>query len=87
MSDNAATGTDRRDDLVYGGICPVCDEEFIDGYDELEENESYEARICVDEIDGNGEGKMLVHLTGDKTSTETERSAGEEHIDDGEGSA
>jgi len=49
-------------DLVYNGICPVCGEEFIDGYGDLEEDESYEARICVDEIDGKGEGKMLVHL-------------------------
>jgi len=61
--------TDRRDDLVYGGICPVCGEEFIDGYDALEEDESYEARICVDEIDGKGEGKMLVHLTGGEVSS------------------
>ena len=54
-----------RDDLVYGGICPVCDEEFIDGYDDLEEMQSYNARICVDEIEGNGEGKMLVHIEGE----------------------
>jgi len=50
--------------LVYGGVCPVCGDEFEDGYENLEENESYEARICVDEKDGKGEGKMLVHLTG-----------------------
>lgn len=73
-SERSADGTDRRDDLVYGGICPVCGEEFIGGYDELIENESYEARICVDEIDGEGDGKMLVHLTGDKMSSGTDRS-------------
>ena len=71
-----------RDDLVYGGICPVCGEEFIDGYGDLEEDESYEARICVDEIDGEGEGKMLVHLTGDEDEEKTPQQKWEEHNDE-----
>jgi len=71
--------TEPRDDLVYGGVCPVCDDEFIDGYDDLEEGESYEARICVDEIDGDGEGKMLVHLTGDEDDEKTPQQKWAEH--------
>ena len=61
------------DDLVYGGVCPVCGEEFEDGYENLEENESYDARICVDEVDGKGEGKMLVHLTGTDLKADGDR--------------
>lgn len=60
-----ATDSDRRDDLVYGGVCPVCGDEFIDGYNDLEEGESYEGRICVTDIGEDGDGAMLVHLTGD----------------------
>lgn len=55
-------GCSVSDDLVYGGICPVCDEPFTDGYDEIEEGHSYEARICVTHKDGKDEGKMIVHL-------------------------
>jgi len=42
--------TDRREDLVYGGVCPVCGDEFTDGFERLHdlEGESIEGvRICV----------------------------------------
>jgi hypothetical protein len=32
----SSAGTERRDDLVHGGICPICDEPFTDGYDEVD---------------------------------------------------
>jgi len=57
------TEPEGNEDLIYGGICPVCGEEFVDGFSEMEENTSYDGRICVDEINGDGEGKMLVHLS------------------------
>jgi len=52
-----------RSNLAYGGVCPVCGDEFIDGFEPLEESTSYEGRICV--IEKNPEtndGKMLVHI-------------------------
>lgn len=53
------------EDLVYNGICPVCGDAFIDGFGDLEEDESYEGRICVTHRDEESEqGKMLVHLEG-----------------------
>ena len=51
-----------RDNLAYGGVCPVCGKEFYDGFDELREYESYDARICITDKYENGEGSMLVHL-------------------------
>jgi hypothetical protein len=50
------------DELAYGGVCPVCGDEFIDGFGELEEMETYDGRICVIETGTDGTGKMLVHL-------------------------
>lgn len=56
----------EREHLAYNGICPVCDEEFIDGFDPLEESESYDGRICVVEKNPEtGDGQMLVHLEED----------------------
>lgn len=50
------------DDLAYGGICPVCGEEFVDGFDDLEEGESYDgARVCIIEKDGE-QAEALFHL-------------------------
>jgi hypothetical protein len=55
-------------ELYNGGVCPVCGEEFSDGFDELEEGESYDGRVCIDEkYDEGGEGHMLVHLETDIT--------------------
>lgn len=71
--------TERREHLIYDGICPICGGEFIDGYGALEEGESYNARICVDEVDGEGDGKMLVHLPNvDNSSMGSER--GDRHV-------
>lgn len=54
---------ERREHLWNDGICPVCGEEFIDGFGPLNEGESYDGRICVTEKnEGTGDGHMLVHL-------------------------
>lgn len=49
-------------ELAYGGVCPVCGEEFDDGFDDLEDGESYEGvRICI--VDkGAEEGEALIHV-------------------------
>lgn len=59
-------GTDRglSDDLAYGGVCPVCGDEFVDGFSGLEQGESVDgARVCI--VDkGGDEGEALLHLPG-----------------------
>jgi len=55
----------ERDDLAYGGVCPVCGDEFNDGYEGLEVGESYQGRICIVEKDGKGNGSMLIHIEED----------------------
>lgn len=58
--------TERRDELAYGGVCPVCGDEFTDGFERLQdlENESIEGvRLCV--IDPPKE--TLIHLPEDQT--------------------
>lgn len=53
----------EREDLAYGGVCPVCGEEFIDGFGRLNEGESYDGRICVvEKNEETADGEMLVHL-------------------------
>jgi len=53
----------KREHLAYDGICPVCGEEFIDGFGPLEEHRSYDGRICIVEKNAEtNDGKMLVHL-------------------------
>lgn len=55
-----------RDDLVYGGICPVCGDEFTDGFEVLEalEGESIEGvRLCVIDAPEN----TLMHLPEDQS--------------------
>jgi len=51
------------DDLIYRGVCPVCGEKFVDGMDEFEEGESYDATVCIVEKppDGGEGGSMLIH--------------------------
>jgi hypothetical protein len=52
-------------DLLYGGECPVCGRDFIDGFGPLEVGEQYEAEICITEKDAEtGDGRMIVHLPG-----------------------
>ena len=58
--------TDRREDLAYGGVCPVCGDGFTNGVKRLKglEGESIEGvRICV--IDPPEE--TLFHLPEDQT--------------------
>jgi len=62
MSEQSSHGVEQRENLAYGGICPICDEPFTDGYADVEAGHSYDARICIVEKDGKGEGSMLVHL-------------------------
>lgn len=80
MTGDSPTNQDERgdEDLVYDGICPVCGEEFLDGYDDLEEDESYETRTCIVELDGDGEGKMLIHIVDGKEEP-TGEEAWEQH--------
>lgn len=83
MSRNSTT---RRDELVYGGICPVCGDEFVDGFEPLEEFESYSGRICVVEKDeGIGSGTMLVHLDEAGDGTTATIHAGDSHDEQVEG--
>ncbi|UXF50818.1 MAG: hypothetical protein HQRvContig01_32 [Haloquadratum phage sp.] len=54
---------DGKEHLAYGGVCPVCGDEFTDGFDDLDEGESVEAvRLCVVEKDDDGAGDGLFHL-------------------------
>lgn len=57
-------GSDQ-DELLYGGECPVCGEEFGDGFGEIEEGQQVDgARICVIEKDEGGEemANGIIHL-------------------------
>jgi hypothetical protein len=55
------------EDISYGGVCPVCGDEFTDGFDDLEEDQSVEdVRVCVVELE-NGEADALFHLPDDQT--------------------
>lgn len=50
-------------DLINDGVCPVCGDEFVDGFDELEEGETHDARVCiVEHAEMLDHGQMLVHL-------------------------
>jgi hypothetical protein len=52
-----------NENLWNDGICPVCGEEFIDGFDLLSEGESYDGKVCVTEKnEQTGNGHMVVHL-------------------------
>lgn len=56
---------DTDDELVYGGVCPVCNEEFTDGFEQLQDltDVSIEnVRLCV--IDPPDE--VLIHLPEDQ---------------------
>jgi len=51
------------EDLVYDGVCPVCGEEFTDGFDDVDEGACIEeVRLCVIEKDGDEIGECLLHL-------------------------
>lgn len=67
----------EREDLVYGGICPVCGDEFTDGFSRLGDlvGESIEGvRICV--IDPPE--KCLFHLPDDQGESLDESSTATE---------
>jgi len=52
MSEKVSQRTER-DELIYGGVCPVCGEEFTDGWTAIKdmEGESIEnVRVCVVEF-------------------------------------
>jgi hypothetical protein len=55
--------------LAYGGVCPVCGEEFVDGFDALDAGESREARICIVEK-GDSRGECLLHLPEEDSDAE-----------------
>lgn len=58
-------------DLAYGGVCPVCGEEFEDDFEDVEAGEPIEGvRLCVVEMDGEAEiGECLLHLPDDQENT------------------
>lgn len=59
------------DELAYGGVCPVCGDEFTDGFSDLEQGESVDARVCI--VDkGADEGEALIHLP-EKREANTEQ--------------
>lgn len=69
MSD-ADAGGKQDEDLAYGGVCPVCGDEFTDGFDDLREGESREdVRVCVVELE-DGEADALFHLPDDQTDSD-----------------
>jgi len=53
-----------HDDLIHDGECPVCGDEFADGFDEFNEGDTIEGvRICVIEKDSVSEvGDAIIHL-------------------------
>jgi hypothetical protein len=57
---------DGKPELYNGGVCPVCGDEFVDGFAQLEEGESYQAKVCIEEVNAPGEegGFALFHLPG-----------------------
>lgn len=60
----------ETEELVHDGVCPVCGEEFGDGFGDIEEGESIDdARICVIEKDSEGEmADGIIHLPGEVSS-------------------
>lgn len=56
------TGTDGESALYNDGVCPVCGEEFVDGFDGLDENESYDAKVCIETKTSQRDGKALIHI-------------------------
>lgn len=66
MSEKPMDDSDDREGLVYGGVCPVCGDEFTDGFNRLEdfEGESIDGvRMCI--IDPPEE--CLFHLPEDQS--------------------
>lgn len=63
-----------NEDLIHDGVCPVCGEEFTDGFEDVTEAESIEGvRLCVIEKDGEGEiGECLLHLPDDQEGYDLE---------------
>jgi len=62
------------EDLIHDGICPVCGEEFTDGFEDVSEGQSIEGvRLCVIEKDGDDEiGECLLHLPDDQEGYDLE---------------
>lgn len=56
------------EDLIYGGECPVCGEEFTDGFEDVEGGESIEGvRLCIIEKENEKDvGSCLMHLPEDQ---------------------
>jgi len=53
------------DELIHGGECPVCGDEFGDGFGDIAEGEQIDgARICVikKSDDGTERADGIIHL-------------------------
>lgn len=57
-----------QENLIHDGVCPVCGEEFTDGFENIGEAESIEGvRLCIIKKDGSKEiGECLLHLPDDQ---------------------
>lgn len=55
---------DSEGELLHGGACPVCGEEFGDGFESIEEGQQIDnVRVCV--VEKNDDGEMadgIIHL-------------------------
>jgi hypothetical protein len=55
----------KQDELAHGGVCPVCGEEFGDGFGDIKEGQQIDnARICVIDKTQDGEemANGIIHL-------------------------
>lgn len=64
MATEDSSSGSSREDLIYGGVCPVCGEEFTDGAKIVDEyvGESVDIKMCITEGIEGGDGSALMHL-------------------------
>lgn len=65
MNNSPTNSSDEE--LAYGGVCPVCGDEFEDGFDRLDEDESYQVKMCVVERERE-DAEALFHLPDQEVS-------------------
>jgi hypothetical protein len=66
-SEEESAESQHDEELAYDGVCPVCGDEFTDGFGSLQEGQSREdVRVCVVEKK-DGEAEALFHLPDEQT--------------------